>query len=286
MSRDVRSGARDAAERGDPVVQGDDPPASSEAGGLGRFLPAAVLLAGLVVAWEAYVAVGDIDPIVLPAPSRILAALWDFRATALDHAATTLTEAIIGFATAVGLGIAAAVLMDRFRPIRTALYPLLVGSQTIPVIAIAPLLVIWFGFGLAPKIVVIVLVTFFPIVVALLDAFAATSPEATDLLRTLGATERQAFRLLRWPAALPALFTGLRIAVPYAIIGAVFAEYVGAVGGLGIWMQISQNAFRTDLVFGAVLIVAVLSVACFLLVGVAERLMIPWHRGRRRARDW
>jgi len=263
------------------------PPRSSvaaDARGLGRLLPAVVVIVGLLLAWESYVAIGHVDPIVLPAPSRILAALWDFRATAIGHAATTATEAVMGFAAAVGLAIAAAVLMDRVGSIRTALYPLLVGSQTIPIVAIAPLLVIWFGFGLAPKVVVIVLVAFFPIVVALLDGFAATSPDASDLLRTLGATDRQAFRLLRWPAALPALFTGLRIAVPYAIVGAVFAEYVGAVGGLGIWMQTSQNAFRTDLVFGAVLIVAVLSVACFVLVGVVERLVIPWHRGRRPAR--
>ncbi len=171
--------------------------------------------------------------------------------------------------------------MDRTRLIRDALYPILVGSQTIPVVAIAPLLVIWFGFGLAPKVVVIVLVTFFPIVVALLDAFAATPADATDLLRTFGATDRQTFRSLRWPAAVPALFTGLRIAVPYAIVGAVFGEYVGAIDGLGIWMQTSQNAFRTDLVFAAVLITAAVSISLFLLVGVIERLVIPWWRDAR-----
>ncbi len=248
-----------------------------------RALPALVLVAAILVAWQIGVAVSGVSPIVLPAPSRVLWALWEFRDDAVRHTLTTLVEAAIGFSAAVGLAVAAAIGMDRLEAVRRALYPILVSSQTIPIVAIAPLLVIWFGFGLAPKVVIIVLVTFFPIVVALLDAFAATPPEATDLLETMGASERQSFRLLRWPAALPALFTGLRIAVPYAIIGAVFGEYVGAVEGLGIWMQISQNAFRTDLVFGAILIVSVLSVACFLLVGVAERLIIPWHRERRAA---
>lgn len=244
-------------------------------------MPAVVVVVAILVAWEIGVVLSGVSPIVLPAPSRIARALWEFRDDALRHSLTTLTEAVVGFAVAVALAVGAAVAMDRVETVRRALYPILVSSQTIPIVAIAPLLVIWLGFGLLPKILIIVLVTFFPIVVSLLDAFAATPVDATDLLETMGANRRQAFRLLRWPAALPALFTGLRISVPYAIIGAVFGEYVGAVDGLGIWMQVSQNAFRTDLVFGAILIVTVLSVLCFVLVGVAERLLIPWHRARR-----
>jgi ABC-type nitrate/sulfonate/bicarbonate transport system permease component len=245
-----------------------------------RLAPAAVVVLVLLVAWEAYCALSGISPVVLPSPTRIATALWDFRATAVGHTLTTLTEAVVGFSVAAVAGVGAAVAMDRVAAVRSALYPLLVGSQTIPIVAIAPLLVIWFGFGLAPKVIVIALITFFPIVVALLDAFASTPREATDLMETLGASDDQTFRLLRWPAALPALFTGLRISVPYAVIGAVFGEYVGATSGLGIWMQTSQNAFRTDLVFGSILIVSVLSVACFLLVGVAERLIVPWHARR------
>jgi ABC-type nitrate/sulfonate/bicarbonate transport system permease component len=149
-----------------------------------------------------------------------------------------------------------------------------VGSQTIPIVAIAPLLVIWLGFGMTPKVVVIVLVAFFPIVVALLDAFAATPPDATDLLRTMGATERQAFRC-SLAAALPALFTGLRIAVPYAVIGAVFAEYVGAVDGLGIWMRRAAERLPHRPRFAAVLITAFVSVGLFVSVGVLERRSCP-----------
>jgi ABC-type nitrate/sulfonate/bicarbonate transport system permease component len=250
-----------------------------------RVLPAILLIGAALLTWETYCRLSGISPIVLPSPTRIVDALWDFRADAARHTATTLLEALLGFAVALGLAVLVASAMDRVEVLRRALYPILVGSQTLPIVAIAPLLVIWFGFGLAPKVVVIVLVTFFPIVVALLDSFAATPSEATDLMRTMGATDHQAFRLLRLPAALPGLFTGIRIAVPYAVVGAIFGEYVGAVEGLGIWMQVSQNAFRTDLVFAAVLITAVVSIALFLLVGVVERLVIPWSRARRAANE-
>ena len=154
-------------------------------------------------------------------------------------------------------------------------------SQTIPIVAIAPLFVIWFGFGLLPKVVIVVLVTFFPVTVALLDGFGRVDPAATTLLRSMGATSRQAFRFLRWPSALPSLFTGLRISVVYAVIGAIFGEYVGATSGLGIWMQLSQNSFRTDLVFAAMLLTAIISLLLYGLVGVVERLVVPWAPKRR-----
>ena len=144
----------------------------------------------------------------------------------------------------------------------------------------ASLVIIWFGFGLLPKVLVIVLATFFPIVVALLDGLASTDRDALELLRSMGASEREAFRKVRLPAALPAFFTGLRISITYAVVGAVFAEYVGAYEGLGIWMQLARNAYRTDLVFGAIAITALLSVGLFVLAAALERLVIPWHRGR------
>lgn len=249
---------------------------------LHRYGPAVVLLVTLLIGWELYVRVSGISPFVLPAPTRVLAALVDFRADAFRHASVTLGETLIGFGLSVVAAIGTAILMDWLPPVRRALYPLLVGSQTIPIVAVAPLLVIWFGFGLLPKVLVIVLVTFFPVTVALLDGFARTSTEAAELLETLGASRRQVFSKLRWPSALPYLFTGLRIAAVYAVVGAIFGEYVGAVAGLGIWMAISQNAFRTDLVFGAILIAALLSIGLFLLVAVIERLVVPWSVELRR----
>jgi ABC-type nitrate/sulfonate/bicarbonate transport system permease component len=249
-----------------------------------RWGPPALLIAVLLVVWEAYCRASGISAVVLPSPTRIVEQLWTFRADAVRHLVPTLVETLVGLGVSVGVSIAVAVAMDRFVTVRRALEPLLVASQTVPVVAIAPLLVLWFGFGLAPKILIVVLVTFFPVTVALVDGFAAATTEATDLLRSFGASRGQAFRKLRWPAALPALFTGLRIAATYGVIGAVFGEYVGAYEGLGIWMQLSQNAFRTDLVFAAILLAAALSVALFALVTAAERLVIPWSAAARAAR--
>jgi ABC-type nitrate/sulfonate/bicarbonate transport system permease component len=251
---------------------------------LARWGPPIALVALVVLGWEAYVRLAAIDPITLPAPSRVLGALLDFREAAVGHLIPTLFEAVVGCSLSVVLAVAAAVALDRWEPVRRAVEPLLVTSQTIPIVAIAPLFVIWFGFGLLPKVLIVVLVTFFPVTIALLDGFGRVEPEAMDLMRSMGATARETFRKLRWPAALPALFTGLRISVVYAVIGAIFGEYVGATEGLGIWMKLSQNSFRTDLVFAAILLTAVVSVALYLAVGVVERAVVPWSPDARRRR--
>ena len=252
-------------------------------GGLTRAGPPFVLVAAIVTIWEAYVRLASISPLVLPAPSRIVTQLWAFRSEALGHLGPTVLEAVAGLAIAVGFAIIVALAMDRFATLERAIAPILVASQTIPIVAIAPLFVLWFGFGMAPKVLVVVLVTFFPIVVALLRGFASVPADATELLRSYGAAPGMTQRLLRWPAALPSFFTGLRIAATYAVIGAVFGESVGAREGLGIWMQLSQNAFRTDLVFGAILLTAVVSVGLYLGVSVLERVVIPWHVASRLA---
>ena len=249
-----------------------------------RGLPSLGLLFGIVLAWEALVRVLGIDPIVLPAPSRILSALWDARAVAAGHALTTLLETVVGFAVSVVFAVGAALVMDSIGWVRRAVYPILVASQTIPVVAIAPLLIIWFGIGLVPKVLVVVLVTFFPVTVALLDGLAGTERDAASLLQTMGASRSQILLKLRLPGALPSFFTGLRIAVTYAVIGAIFGEQVGAVNGLGIWIILSKNLFRTDLVFGAILVTAVLTLCLWLLVGVVERLTIPWYHESRQTR--
>ena len=245
-------------------------------------LPALALVAAILVAWEAYVRIAGVEPVVLPGPVRIGEALWTYRNDAVRHALPTLIETVLGFSLAVVFAILAAAAMDRAAPVRRAVEPLLVTSQTIPVVALAPLFLLWFGFGLAPKVLVVILVTFFPIVVSLLDGFRSTSPDAEDLLRSYGAGDGTVFRKLRWPAALPSFFTGLRISVVYAVIGAVFGEYVGAREGLGIWMQLSQNSFRTDLVFAAILVTSVMSLGLYGIVGIARRLAIPWAPGVRR----
>ncbi len=251
---------------------------------LRRSMPSLIVVATIVLTWEILARVLAIDPIVLPAPSRILGALWDARGVAAGHALTTLVETGLGFGVSVLFAVLTGLAMDSIGWVRRAIYPLLVASQTIPIVAVAPLLVIWFGLGLVPKVLVVVLVTFFPVTVALLDGLAGTERDATSLLQTMGASRYQILMKLRLPGALPSFFTGLRIAVTYAVIGAIFGEQVGAVNGLGIWMILSKNLFRTDLVFGAILVTAILTLALWFVVGAVERLTIPWYRESRRTR--
>ncbi len=241
-----------------------------------RIGPPLLVVALLLLGWEAYARASGVSPFVLPAPSQVLVALWTYRDDALRNLWPTVVETVIGFGISILAATGVAIALDRVAWVRSAIEPLLVGSQTIPIIAIAPLLVVWFGFGLFPKVVVVVLVTFFPITIALLDGFGSTPADASDLLRSFGASSGQAFRLLRWPSGLPAFFTGLRISASYAVVAAVIGEYVGATDGLGIWMQLSQRSFRTDLVFAAILLTAVLSVALYAAVAIAERAIIPW----------
>jgi ABC-type nitrate/sulfonate/bicarbonate transport system permease component len=248
-----------------------------------RLAPGILVPLGVLLGWQLYCSWANVDPTVLPSPTRIVSQLFEARQIAWENTEQTLKETVLGFSISVVVAILIATAMDQLAWLRRALYPMLIASQTIPVIAIAPLMIIWFGFGLLPKVLLIVLVTFFPIVVALLDGFAATEPEAMDLLRTMGAKRRQAFRLVRFPGALPHFFTGLRISATYAVLAAIFAEYVGAYQGLGIWMSQSKSSFRTDLVFGAIGICALISIALFMLIAILARLVIPWYYASKRA---
>ena len=248
-----------------------------------RLGPPLVLVAVLLVAWEAYARLSGVSPFVLPGPSAVLAALWDQRSEAIRHAIPTIVETAVGFGVSIAAAILVAAALDRFALARRAVEPLLVGSQTIPIIAIAPLIVVWFGFELVPKVLIVVLVTFFPITIALLDGFSSTTAEASELMRSLGASAGEVFRKVRWPSGLPGLFTGLRISATYAVVAAVIGEYVGAYEGLGIWMQLSQKIYRVDLVFAAIVVTAVLSVGLYGLVVLVERAAIPWWRASRAA---
>jgi ABC-type nitrate/sulfonate/bicarbonate transport system permease component len=176
-----------------------------------------------------------------------------------------------------------AVLIDFSQTVRRVLYPVLVATQTIPLVVLAPLMILWFGFGLTPKIILVALITFFPITVGWVDGFTSAEREATDLLRSMGASRRQIFLKVRLPGSLPRFFSGLRIAIVYSVIGAIFAEYAGARNGLGIFILQQQNAFRTDLVLAAVIVVTAISIILFLLTYAVERLVIPWYFATRRA---
>jgi len=240
-------------------------------------VPPLLILIAVFAAWELYVELSGINRVTLPPPSRVAEAAWRNRELLWTHSQVTIQETVVGLAVSIAFAVSLALLLDAFAPVRRALYPLLVGSQTLPVIVIAPLLVLWFGFGLTPKIVVITLYTFFPITVAFATGLAATDPEAHLLMRTLGATRRQTLTMLQIPQSLPYLFTGLRIAVTYAMVAAVFAEWSGARQGLGIYVLLMKNSFRTDMVLAAILLIAVLSLALFVLVGVVEKMVVRWR---------
>jgi ABC-type nitrate/sulfonate/bicarbonate transport system permease component len=240
-------------------------------------LPPLAVLIALFAVWEVYVSAADVNVVTLPAPSRILDAGYTQRTLLWEHSLVTLKETVLGLAVSIVFAVTLALLIDAFAPARRALYPLLVGSQTVPVVVIAPLMILWFGFELTPKIIVVTLYTFFPITVAFASGLAAASPEALVLMRTLGAGKLKTLLLLKVPQALPYLFTGLRIAVTYAMVGAVFAEWSGAREGLGIYVLLMKNSFRTDMVFAAVFLIALLSLALFVLVGVIEKLVVRWR---------
>ncbi|MGB3539184.1 MAG: ABC transporter permease [Mesorhizobium sp.] len=249
----------------------------------GKVGPALISVGTLVLAWELYARFSGISPTTLPAPSRVLAQAMQHRQALFDNTLPTIRATLFGFACSLVAAFVFSVLVDFFRPLRRALFPVFIISQTLPLIAIAPLVVLWFGFGLAPKIMLVALVTFFPMLVALAQGYEATDTDIQSLLASMGASRLKIFRLARLPSALPYFFAGLRISITYAVVGAIFAEYAGAAKGLGIYILNAKNNFRPDLVLAAVLVSASLTLVLFGLTLLVQRLVMPWDRlGERR----
>lgn len=243
---------------------------------LARVLPPALTLALGVVVWEVYVRVQDVAPTVLPAPSRVAVEGWQARRQLGENLVPTLEAVALGMLASVVLAFVCAVAIDAWDVVRRALYPPLVISQTVPLFAVAPLLIRVFGFELTPKVVLVAVLTFFPMTVAWADGFAATRVETIELLRSFGADRWQVFRHGRLPSALPWFFSGLRVAVTYAVIAAVLAEFVGSREGLGIFIRVQLNQFRTDLALAAVVVTTVLTLALVGVVGLLRRWAVPW----------
>ncbi|GAA3586733.1 ABC transporter permease [Klugiella xanthotipulae] len=241
-----------------------------------RLLPAILLGVLLLVGWELYVRISGVRPQILPAPSRVFAQGIAHSSDLWRHASATLQVTLIGCSLTLIVSWLIATAVDFIPWFRLSVTPFLVASQTIPIVAIAPLMIIWFGFGTLPKVLVIILVTFFPITLGLIEGFLTTSPTATALLTSMGASRWQIFYRLRVPQAMPRFFTSLRIGVTYAVVGAIFAEYVGARAGLGLYMSAQKNSFRTDLVLAAVALTALMSVALFLFTYLVQRIVAPW----------
>lgn len=240
-------------------------------------LPSLALLVALALIWQWYASQPTIDAQILPTPLAVWNVLVSQRDILWTHMLVTLQETLVGFALALAAGVAFGTLIDFSPWLRRAIYPLLVASQTIPIITLAPLLVLWFGFGLVSKSIVVLLVCFFPIVVALADGLRSADPELIRLFRAFGAGPLRIFWSVRLPGALPTLFSGVRIAIAYSVIGAIFGEYVGASAGLGFYMQLKQHSFATAGVLAAIVVTALLSIALFASVALIERLALPWY---------
>lgn len=251
-----------------------------------RAWPPALVLVGLLGLWQLATVTLDVGDDVLPGPWLVLRSTWEDRANLWPAMWTTTEEAVLGLGVAVLAATVLAVAVDWSQAVRRSVYPLMVASQTVPVIALAPLVIIWFGFGPAPKVVLVALFTFFAIAVGLLQGLASADRDAMDLLRTMGAGRAQLLWRVRIPSAVPQFFTGLKVAVTYAFVAAIVAEFVGAEQGLGVYMTTSKNGFRTDLVFGAVAVTALLTLVLFALTVVAERLAMPWRRPPRTEAGW
>lgn len=237
---------------------------------------ALALVAALIGAWQLYADLGNVDDLILPSPSEVATAMWDDRGLLWSNLLVTAQEVALGILAAVVLGFACAVAMHFSRTLRQASYPLLVASQAVPIVVVAPLLIVWLGFGLAPKVVIIALVCFFPIVVTTLDALSRVDRDTLKLLTTLDASRWAAFRFAEAPAALPAALSGAKIAVAIALIGAVFAEYSGSSAGLGHVILQAVPQLETARAWAAVVVLAVFAIALFYALDLAQRRLVPW----------
>jgi putative hydroxymethylpyrimidine transport system permease protein len=250
---------------------------------LRRIAPAALLAVALLGLWELYCDLGGVEAVLLPAPHSVASALWDNAGLLAHNFAVTAEEVVLGLLLAVAAGLAMAVAIHLSPLLRRAFYPLAVGSQAVPIPVIGVLLVFWWGFGIFPKLVVIALICFFPVLVTTIDALASLDPERAKLLRTLDASRWQTLRFAELPAALPAALSGARIALAVGVIGAFIAETstptTGTYTGLGREIVLDAGGFQTARAYAATALLFGFAIACFYSLAVAERRLAPWRRG-------
>jgi ABC-type nitrate/sulfonate/bicarbonate transport system permease component len=249
-------------------------------------VPPLALLAAAIAAWALIAARSGLPGFILPSPAEVARAGWETRDILLPALRATLFETGVGLLLSVILAAVIAAAIDLSSFLRRAFYPLLVASQTVQILAIAPLLILWFGFGPTSKVVIVVLICFFPLTLSMADGLASADPDLVALFRAMGASRGQIWRLIRLPSAAPAFFSGLKIAVTYSVVGATIGEWVGGTEGLGLYMLRSKNALATDQVFVAILITSAVSIGLFVLVTMLERLALPWYYTRQRSEQW
>jgi putative hydroxymethylpyrimidine transport system permease protein len=241
------------------------------------------LLALLIGIWELYVDLGGVDSLVVPPPHAVAKALYTDRGLLWSNFLVTAQEVLLGILVAAVVGLVLALAVHFWKPLRQALYPLLVASQAVPIPMLAPLLVLWLGYGIAPKLMVIALVCFFPIVVTTFAGLDSVDPDLLKLMRTFDAPRKRTFRFVELPSALPGVLTGTKIAVVVAVIAAVFAEWNGANSGLGYLFNQAEAQFLMPRTYAIVVILCVFAIALFGLLTLIERLAVPWAYARRGA---
>ena len=241
-------------------------------------LPAAAALCLLILLWQCLYQSGAVPAYMLPSPIQVVKALFTDLPTILRHAVVTLQEAFYGLCIGVVLAFVMATLMDHFRILNKALYPIMIITQTIPTIAIAPLLVLWMGFYMAPKITLVVITTFFPITVGLLDGYKSVDKDSIDLMRAMGASKVQIFFHVKLPAALPQFFSGLKISASYAVVGAVISEWLGGFEGLGVYMTRVSKAYAFDKMFAVIIFIVIISLLLMFTVNLIKTISLPWLR--------
>ena len=245
---------------------------------------AGAAIAGLLVIWQLATDLKLVEGYMLPSPVSVVKAFIAEFPLLMENTAVTLGEAFLGLLFGVALGFVMAVLMDRFERVYQAFYPLMVLTQTIPAVAIAPLLVLWFGYEMAPKVILIVITTFFPIAVGLLDGFRSADRDAVNLLRSMGAGRFQIFCYITFPGALGRFFSGLRISASYAVVGAVISEWLGGFSGLGVYMTRVKKAYSFDKMFAVIFLISAISLVLMWGVDLLQKKCMPWERGEKNDR--
>jgi putative hydroxymethylpyrimidine transport system permease protein len=238
---------------------------------------AILFVIAMLVIWQLWIKIFDVPKYLFASPTAIVTSLQkDWSRYLEPNLWPTLSEVLVGFAISVVAGVGLAIVLHLFTPLRRAVYPLLIGSQTIPIVVLAPILVILLGYGLLPKVVIVALICFFPIVVNGLDGLRLVDDDFIRMMRTLDASRWAIFRKVEFPGALPAIFSGMRVAATFAAIGAVFGEWAGASQGLGYLIQASTPNLQTARIFAAILLLTLIAMALFGLVSLLERIFCPW----------
>lgn len=232
----------------------------------------------ILIVWQIVSTTGLVDGFLLPSPVKVVQALISEFPILMEHSVISLSEAFLGLALGIVLGFVMAVVMDQFEGLYKAFYPLIILTQTVPTVAIAPLLVLWFGYEMTPKVILIVITTFFPIAIGLLNGFKSADKDAMNLLRAMGAGRWQIFRYIKFPGALPDFFAGLRISASYAVVGAVISEWLGGFGGLGVYMTRVKKAFSFDKMFAVIFLISMISLLLMKGVDFLQKKCMPWEK--------